>query len=165
MNSAITGSLETLPGCGERSTVERIADDTGSERCLVNLLPDVEPIPWEALANAEPRGDGMLRDHLLEQGRELLEQGRYEEADRALSAARDLRIDHAPTLASLALARARNPALPAEERQHDVDRLLCMAAQLAPTDPIVLSALSEARGVAPLDVFPHSTLDRLASAS
>lgn len=74
---------------------------------------------------------------LLAQGRRLLEQGQWLEADRALSAARDLRVDNPQVLAALALARARNPTRELAVRRRDALQLASLASQLDGEDPEV----------------------------
>ena len=72
------------------------------------------------------------QERLLSEGRRLLLAQEWAAADRVLCRARDLRVDCAPVLASLAQARANNPALPREIRSQDARQLLALARALAP---------------------------------
>lgn len=96
--------------------------------------------PLEAALDPEPDEATSTQGRLFRRGRELLARGSYAQADLVLSAARDLRLDHAPTLACLARARLRNPERDADERVSDAVSMVRLACLLAPDDPDVVQA-------------------------
>lgn len=113
------------------------------------LLPSLVLLPT-ILPDAGPDGSDATQDRLFQRGRDLLAQGWYNQADLVLSTARDLRLDHAPTLACLARARLRNPERDPEERHRDAVAMVRLACQLAPDDPEVVQAQDVVLRKAPL---------------
>lgn len=116
---------------------------------LLNLMPAITLPPFLDLPQASDVLEDPLQDQLLRQGRDLLARGRFEEADAVLSAARDLRMDHAPTLACLARARASNPTRSVADRARDAEAMVKLAWLLAPDDQDVMQAHDAVLGAAP----------------
>lgn len=104
------------------------------------LMPAITLPPFLMVQEQEPTPDATALVAMREHGRRLLESGAYAEADRVLSGARDLRMDHAPTLALLALARFRNPNRERGEGRRDAEAMAKMAWLLAPEHPDVKRA-------------------------
>ena len=71
-------------------------------------------------------------EELLARGRELITRRDWEEADRVLSEARSLRLDHAGILSNLAWARYNNPRYPEARRAREARELLLLAEQFDP---------------------------------
>jgi len=73
-------------------------------------------------------------DELLEEGRSLIADRRWTEADRLLACAHKKRIDHVPVLANLGWARLHNPDLDPESRTEEGHDYLLLAEQFDPMD-------------------------------
>lgn len=107
-----------------------------SRRHQVDLLHLLAP-----LAPTEPEPVELdEQETLLRAGRVALAARRYAEADRLLSAARDIRFDHPDALALLAIARHHNPERDEAERVADARRFLGVARQLDATAQDVIYA-------------------------
>lgn len=100
---------------------------------LLSMLPGLS-FPIHLSFDGEELSVPPDQRELLRRGRELLARQEWPEADAVLSQARNLRMDHAPTLACLAWARFNNHRLPVGERQRDAAALVQMASMLAPHD-------------------------------
>lgn len=144
-NRAIMGALIQAAcrrhGCEEARLVcvGPLGSMDGPRR--LTLLPAITLPPFLLLPECCDEGEGVsLQSQLFKQGQALLNAGDFEQADLVLSAARDLRLDHAPTLACLARARFHNPTRGATERERDAATMVRMAWLLAPDDPEVIGS-------------------------
>jgi len=116
----------------------------------LNLMPAITLPPFLRLPELQEEDEPIsLQEQLYRQGRALLDAGDYEQADLVLSAARDLRLDHAPTLACLARARFQNPARGPAERERDAATMVRMAWLLAPDDSEVVRSQELVLGSVP----------------
>jgi CheY-like chemotaxis protein len=73
-------------------------------------------------------------DEMLEEGRSLIGDRRWTEADRLLARAHRKRIDHVPVLANLGWARLHNPEVDQETRTEEGNDYLLLAEQFDPMD-------------------------------
>lgn len=127
---------------------ERSYEQPGSPPQL-SLMPAITLPPFLLFPESAPSESRGLQDLLLTQGRAQLEGGAFAEADVTLSAARDLRMDHAPTQALLAMARFQNPHRPKAERVRDAESMTRLAWLLAQDDPDVARAHDMILGAIP----------------
>lgn len=107
------------------------------ERQSLSLMPAIALPPMHMLEAGFTDSPNLEQTALLARGRELLAKGLFEEADDVLSAARNLRMDHGPTLASLARARLNNRNRLVADRVQDAERMVKLARNLTPGDPEV----------------------------
>ncbi len=126
--------------------LQELPSPGGLLRPLLTLRPAITLPPFFELPSWVGGPEDAAQTQLLAQGRELLALGRYEDADITLSAARDRRMDHAPTLALLAVARARNEARDPATRARDAETMVKLAFLLAPEDPEVRQAHDQILG-------------------
>jgi CheY-like chemotaxis protein len=92
---------------------------------------------FDAVISAEPGratvfGDDI--DEMLEEGRALIGDRKWKDADRLLARAHKKRIDHVPVLANLGWARLHNPDVDQETRTEEGHDYLLLAEQFDPMD-------------------------------
>lgn len=79
---------------------------------------------------------------LLQMGRDLMRQGAWAQADKVLSKAKNIRLDHAIVLANLGWARLHNRTMPEDRRDEEAREFLLLAEQFGPEERDVLFYLS-----------------------
>lgn len=115
-----------------------VADLDGLLESLADQPSDVTSIAeLRRSGAAKERKRGDTQDEALRQGRRLMEEGRWEEADQVLSAALSERMDNPHLLAALASARAGNTQREPQVRRQEASRLASMATLLDSVDPEV----------------------------
>lgn len=85
-------------------------------------------------ARAAQGAAALDENRLLAAARELIAQRKWDQAERVLARARQLRADHAGVLANLGWAVYHNPARPVEARTAEARELLALAEQFDPYD-------------------------------
>ncbi|MDP6932752.1 MAG: response regulator [Myxococcota bacterium] len=106
-----------------RVLLERIEQAHSELMTLSSHLAPPRPKPTKPKAQEEL---------LLEQGRSLIADEQWDQADRVLSQAKNLRLDHAGILANLGWARFHNDRFEEEERVDEARDLLLLSEQFDP---------------------------------
>jgi tetratricopeptide (TPR) repeat protein len=138
------GLVDTAANRMRQRYAELIADRGGTAEVRVLALQiakivdmahrnfNFDAVTSTGLGAAAMFGDDI--DEMLEEGRSLIGDRRWTEADRLLARAHRKRIDHVPVLANLGWARLHNPEVDQETRTEEGNDYLLLAEQFDPMD-------------------------------